>query len=87
MENTPLGIDGVGTLGDHLHIRGEYTIQNFKLGLVVGSPPHTWRILTKACHAFLHHRITSTYVENTIFHQKKMLMNQDHLHIRGEYTK
>ena len=72
---------------DHLHIRGEYLFENSFQSRTVGSPPHTWRIqlfmiLTKKVL-----RITSTYVENTIFIYGINLKNWDHLHIRGEYRK
>ena len=51
----------------------------------MGSPPHTWRI-----HQFVidHNgavRITSTYVENTRNAKEAKLLDEDHLHIRGEY--
>ena len=29
---------------DHLHIRGEYKIFGYQIFLMIGSPPHTWRI-------------------------------------------
>ena len=52
---------------------------------LVGSPPHTWRILAQ----FMHFRpldgITSTYVENTLHFLESQERKKDHLHIRGEY--
>ena len=51
---------------DHLHIRGEYG-DNMDLGNhLVGSPPHTWRILLFLSLLISFNRITSTYVENTV---------------------
>ena len=52
----------------------------------IGSPPHTWRIPTarKTCRPAS--GITSTYVENTVFHAASLSDNKDHLHIRGEYA-
>ena len=52
---------------DHLHIRGEYGDQFISFLISQGSPPHTWRILTKDIVSLGVSRITSTYVENTAF--------------------
>ena len=52
---------------DHLHIRGEYQSICVVIKLPEGSPPHTWRILLQQVTARMLIRITSTYVENTIF--------------------
>ena len=52
----------------------------------MGSPPHSWRILQKPAKMFKANRITSTLVENTILHQERQTVNQDHLHTRGEYS-
>ena len=52
---------------------------------MMGSPPHTWRILNTIDIVSLHLRITSTYVENTCKNQINRSIFQDHLHIRGEY--
>ena len=51
--------------GDHLHIRGEYSLSNFHGASDVGSPPHTWRILLDGDFKIFNLGITSTYVENT----------------------
>ena len=52
-----------------------------------GSPPHTWRIqkVQSQMHQLI--RITSTYVENTVWTNPPIGCPQDHLHIRGEYLK
>ena len=52
----------------------------------LGSPPHTWRILAFRLCIFAFKRITSTYVENTVYMEFKQEFDQDHLHIRGEYS-
>ena len=52
---------------------------------LTGSPPHTWRIPLDMTISNAANRITSTYVENTIFPSVTMAVFQDHLHIRGEY--
>ena len=71
---------------DHLHIRGEYALVSNNTPRIPGSSPHTWRIpfLVKLVLVFL--RIISTYVENTILFILILLVAQDHLHIRGEYS-
>ena len=71
---------------DHLHIRGEYSYFCKIHAILKGSPPHTWRILTKTWSQILITRITSTYVENTFSTWKLQQCNKDHLHIRGEYS-
>ena len=53
----------------------------------MGSPPHTWRILSSIGSAIMTARITSTYVENTVRHNDRLDALRDHLHIRGEYKK
>ena len=60
-------------------------MSKYKFLLILGSPPHTWRIPKLMTMAKRLKRITSTYVENT-----KMILLfyfglKDHLHIRGEY--
>ena len=70
---------------DHLHIRGEYPHKLERIVIILGSPPHTWRI-PDPCHCiFVWFRITSTYVENTKGLTWFMYQVWDHLHIRGEY--
>ena len=51
---------------DHLHIRGEYILPWLHIEARLGSPPHTWRILSKGYCRFMANGITSTYVENTL---------------------
>ena len=51
---------------DHLHIRGEYATATKTQKGLLGSPPHTWRILTSMLDDYGVDRITSTYVENTL---------------------
>ena len=70
---------------DHLHIRGEYYFQTLKVYNLLGSSPHTWRILVSAMVAAIGLRIISTYVENTSYSHCRGSYYQDHLHIRGEY--
>ena len=53
---------------------------------MVGSSPHTWRILNLQSQGLLEPRIISTYVENTTIFGAAELQFQDHLHIRGEYN-
>ena len=50
---------------DHLHIRGEYTWKQVFILIIIGSPPHTWRIPVVIAVTMDRDRITSTYVENT----------------------
>ena len=70
---------------DHLHIRGEHHDLSEPMDAALGSPPHTWRT-RYAEHGFsVIPRITSTYVENTWMLMKKLMLGQDHLHIRGEH--
>ena len=67
VENTVKNVLGHKSLEDHLHTRGEYhTSIKAKMALV-GSPPHTWRILAMVYCLNEVSRITSTHVENT-FH-------------------
>ena len=75
------------TSQDHLHIRGEYMKGEITWQIQLGSPPHTWRIPAHQKERETDSRITSTYVENTQLWQEKTCSWQDHLHIRGEYTK
>ena len=70
---------------DHLHIRGEYELRQSRLILTIGSPPHTWRILLAMGYWIDEIRITSTYVENTVWQFGIDGYYWDHLHIRGEY--
>ena len=52
---------------------------------VMGSPPHTWRILIFSKLVWYVIRITSTHVENTTLLMSVIKCNEDHLHTRGEY--
>ena len=54
---------------DHLHTRGEYIMANQILFKILGSPPHTWRILQIFNKEKKLKRITSTHVENTYLYQ------------------
>ena len=66
VENTSRMLLKILVKQDHLHIRGEYSMISDRLGAVLGSSPHTWRIL---CNPFINpcvRRIISTYVENTL---------------------
>ena len=86
MENTVHEAKPISDVEDHLHIRGEYTINNIYSTRVLGSPPHTWRILSADQAEMVQDRITSTYVENTDFVLLSNIKQWDHLHIRGEYA-
>ena len=67
VENTIEPTQCMFQIWDHLHIRGEYgIIKNPHTG-TMGSPPHTWRILITIRSNKTADRITSTYVENTLF--------------------
>ena len=71
---------------DHLHTRGEYPALVVPTFLLLGSPPHSWRIQGQLQPADYKKRITSTLVENTWLHQRQKLKFWDHLHTRGEYS-
>ena len=85
MENTLRDLPSQGRNEDHLHIRGEYQDGTCKVGALIGSPPHTWRILAMEPRRLGSPRITSTYVENTKSTRPQNNFYKDHLHIRGEY--
>ena len=85
VENTLIIINKSQLVKDHLHIRGEYELLSTPDEDPIGSPPHTWRILRFSIYSHRLNRITSTYVENTLLLQIRIIRNQDHLHIRGEY--
>ena len=53
--------------------------------VLMGSPPHTWRILTSMLAEKDSERITSTHVENTACLLRYENLYWDHLHTRGEY--
>ena len=65
VENTVIGLCEMYQVKDHLHIRGEYSMLTVISQLLIGSSPHTWRILFKLFQLLLVRRIISTYVENT----------------------
>ena len=65
VENTGFDFTAVKNARDHLHIRGEYKIFGYQIFLMIGSPPHTWRILQAIQDQENKLGITSTYVENT----------------------
>ena len=85
VENTVIGLCEMYQVKDHLHIRGEYSMLTVISQLLIGSSPHTWRILFKLFQLLLLRRIISTYVENTLLFSMFSPLNKDHLHIRGEY--
>ena len=85
VENTMSSVSQSSTIGDHLHIRGEYLYFKRRLIMNEGSPPHTWRIRIFLCSFIFAVRITSTYVENTNIFSLFNTLYWDHLHIRGEY--
>ena len=65
VENTFLLKNLWAAYQDHLHIRGEYLAHSKEEAWKLGSPPHTWRILSRAKLEGKAFGITSTYVENT----------------------
>ena len=85
VENTLTGNGFRIYFKDHLHIRGEYSLNYFQRNKHLGSPPHTWRIHYKNSRFRRGARITSTYVENTKIKGIEVGSTWDHLHIRGEY--
>ena len=86
VENTTKTLSFARIQWDHLHIRGEYLYHKSNIVMLTGSPPHTWRILPDEFVLFMNTRITSTYVENTKVFRWRVSFDQDHLHIRGEYS-
>ena len=86
VENTPINLIDRHHLQDHLHIRGEYIVSGRIFFCLIGSPPHTWRILGQTFVSFDFDGITSTYVENTKLQYEYDRQRWDHLHIRGEYS-
>ena len=85
VENTSICSRCYIQIGDHLHIRGEYCLIHCISSLILGSSPHTWRILVPRASAILDFGIISTYVENTKMMKQASKIVEDHLHIRGEY--
>ena len=85
VENTQYRYYVFLAIQDHLHIRGEYSLELTGTNTASGSPPHTWRILRYCFASLIIRRITSTYVENTQAAEFGYCLIQDHLHIRGEY--
>ena len=71
---------------DHLHTRGEYTVIDLTLIILLGSPPHSWRIPGVTDSGKCQLGITSTLVENTFFPHDLIHRHKDHLHTRGEYN-
>ena len=65
VENTYKNSNLLGTLEDHLHIRGEHKFFSDSAGKNKGSSPHTWRTQRDAPTPKEKERIISTYVENT----------------------
>ena len=86
MENTIGYVTREELNRDHLHIRGEYWNDQVIATNDRGSPPHTWRIPLNSTECTCSGGITSTYVENTMPHSTAILIAEDHLHIRGEYS-
>ena len=85
VENTPVPDEFQTMVEDHLHIRGEYFATPAFNCEYTGSPPHTWRIQPPLTQDEIRKRITSTYVENTVWQFGIDGYYWDHLHIRGEY--
>ena len=85
VENTYVCLLRVFRIKDHLHLRGEHTVLEVACLVCLGSPPLTWRTHTSACLEDSALRITSTYVENTLFWTWLVWFAWDHLHLRGEH--
>ncbi len=68
-------------------MRGEYFNLNCRRLMYRGSPPHAWRIPNARLFDHRFSRITSTCVENTVLYQSFGASLEDHLHMRGEYSK
>ena len=68
VENTSKNMKYHQLTWDHLHIRGEYQTKQFKTHKIIGSPPHTWRILTASMSpsilAWDHLHIRGEYKQN-----------------------
>ena len=67
-------------------MRGEYPVHRITSMRMWGSPPHAWRIPKSSDCIEREAKITSTCVENTIYHTQNASQHQDHLHMRGEYS-
>ena len=65
---------------------GEYMAMVAAVGLMLGSPPHVWRIHGSKEADDAKQRITSTCVENTLVCSCWPSIRQDHLHMCGEYA-
>ena len=86
VENTSWRSGRPKSFKDHLHTRGEYNQNVYATNYEVGSPPHTWRILSFDAQSAEDLGITSTHVENTNSEVGTMTERKDHLHTRGEYN-
>ena len=64
---------------------GEYGILARLIPMLVGSPPHVWRIPIDDSDPDNPQRITSTCVENTTLTEELNRRHKDHLHMCGEY--
>ena len=87
MGNTNLGQMGVPVPEDHPHIHGEYDFLRERYVYSAGSPPHTWGIHNNTVHSPNRHRITPTYMGNTVVKETIKKYKGDHPHIHGEYSK
>ena len=86
MGNTKVSIRDVELCQDHPHIHGEYDVEDGEIAAILGSPPHTWGILSAGILISRIIRITPTYMGNTISKVAKNAKSQDHPHIHGEYA-
>ena len=67
-------------------MRGEYDIETVYGQNDTGSPPHAWGIPFEYLLLGFVNRITPTCVGNTDCHRVTLLSDQDHPHMRGEYS-
>ena len=85
MGNTAYYLGADSGWEDHPHIHGEYRQVGFQFFHGIGSPPHTWGILTTLSLLTVSLRITPTYMGNTRFDKGHQVDLWDHPHIHGEY--
>ena len=66
MGNTNVPDKDMNKLEDHPHIHGEHNLKHISGSTRLGSPPHTWGTLEVRNNRDDSHRITPTYMGNTI---------------------
>ena len=71
---------------DHPHLRGEYRLPARLPGCQAGSPPLAWGIPWDGNGNHNYMGITPTCVGNTVVYSIRFNPDQDHPHLRGEYS-